>query len=70
MILYVFVIFVFSFVLLLYVFWYMDDFNWGNICVIVGEDGKKVVIFDEGKFDLSFILRKKWEEYQVEFWEV
>lgn len=70
MILYIIVILVFSFGFFLYFFWYMDDFNWGNICVVVGEKGKKVVIIDEGKFDFSLIFYKKWEEYQVEFWEI
>ncbi|KAK4194077.1 family 2 putative glycosyltransferase [Triangularia verruculosa] len=69
MILYVLAVPVFSFALPLYAFWHMDDFNWGNTRVIAGEDGKKVVISDEGKFDPSSIPRKKWEEYQAELWE-
>ena len=69
MILYVVAIPVFSFGLPLYAFWHMDDFNWGNTRVVAGENGKKVVITDEGKFDPNSIPRKKWEEYQAELWE-
>ncbi|POR33658.1 Chitin synthase 8 [Tolypocladium paradoxum] len=69
MILYVLAIPVFSFGLPLYAFWHMDDFNWGNTRVVAGENGKKVVITDEGKFDPNSIPRKKWEEYQAELWE-
>ncbi|KAG5923867.1 hypothetical protein E4U61_002330 [Claviceps capensis] len=69
MILYVLAIPVFSFGLPLYAFWHMDDFNWGNTRVVAGEQGKKVVISDEGKFDPDSIPRKKWEEYQAELWE-
>ncbi|KAK4158102.1 glycosyltransferase [Chaetomidium leptoderma] len=69
MILYILAIPVFSFALPLYAFWHMDDFNWGNTRVVAGDQGKKVVISDEGKFDPASIPRKKWEEYQAELWE-
>lgn len=69
MILYLMAIPVFSFGLPLYAFWHMDDFNWGNTRIVAGENGKKVVVTDEGKFDPSSIPRKKWEEYQAELWE-
>ena len=69
MILYVIALPVFSFALPLYAFWHMDDFNWGNTRVVAGENGKKIVISDEGKFDPSSIPRKKWEDYQAELWE-
>ncbi|KAK3324145.1 glycosyltransferase family 2 protein [Cercophora scortea] len=69
MVLYILAIPVFSFGLPLYAFWHMDDFNWGNTRVIAGEQGKKVVITDEGKFDPASIPRKKWEEYQAELWD-
>ena len=69
MILYILAIPVFSFALPLYSFWHMDDFNWGNTRVVAGDQGKKVVISDEGKFDPASIPRKKWEEYQAELWE-
>jgi len=70
MVLYILAIPVFSFGLPLYAFWNMDDFAWGNTRVVAGEDGKKVVISDEGKFDPDSIPRKKWEEYQAELWDV
>ncbi|KAH6681143.1 chitin synthase [Plectosphaerella plurivora] len=69
MILYILAIPVFSFGLPLYAFWHMDDFAWGNTRVVAGDDGKKVVVTDEGKFDPASIPRKKWEEYQAELWE-
>jgi len=69
MILYVLAVPVFSFALPLYSFWHMDDFNWGNTRVVAGENGQKIVISDEGKFDPASIPRKKWEEYQAELWE-
>jgi chitin synthase len=69
MILYILAIPVFSFALPLYSFWHMDDFNWGNTRVVAGDQGKKVVISDEGKFDPASIPRNKWEEFQAELWE-
>ncbi|KAH6607858.1 glycosyltransferase family 2 protein [Trichoderma cornu-damae] len=69
LVLYIAAIPVFSLGLPLYAFWHMDDFAWGNTRVVAGEDGKKVVISDEGKFDPSSIPKKKWEEYQAELWE-
>ncbi|EMR62469.1 putative chitin synthase 8 protein [Eutypa lata UCREL1] len=69
MILYILALPVFSFALPLYAFWHMDDFSWGNTRVITGEQGKKIVVSDEGKFDPASIPRKKWEEYQSELWE-
>ncbi|KAL7785983.1 glycosyltransferase family 2 protein [Trichoderma ceciliae] len=69
MILYILAIPVFSFGLPLYAFWHMDDFAWGNTRVVAGEDGKKMLISDEGKFDPSSIPKRKWEEYQAELWD-
>ena len=69
MIIYIIAIPVFSFALPLYSFWHMDDFTWGNTRVVEGENGRKVVISDEGKFDPADIPRKKWEDYQAELWE-
>ena len=69
MILYILALPVFSFGLPLYSFWNMDDFNWGNTRVVAGDNGKKVVVTDEGKFDPSSIPRKKWEDYQAELWD-
>ncbi|KAF9890738.1 hypothetical protein FE257_005604 [Aspergillus nanangensis] len=69
MIIYILAMPVFSLALPLYSFWHMDDFSWGNTRVITGEQGRKVVISDEGKFDPASIPKKKWEEYQAELWE-
>jgi chitin synthase len=61
---------IFAFGLPLYAFWYMDDFTWGSTRVVTGEQGQKVVVSDEGKFDPSMIPRKRWEEYQAELLDV
>jgi len=47
----------------------MDDFSWGTTRLIQGESGKKIVVLDEGKFDLSEIPLKRWREYEEELWE-
>ncbi|KAB8235504.1 hypothetical protein ETB97_006838 [Aspergillus alliaceus] len=69
MIIYILAMPVFSVALPLYAFWHMDDFSWGNTRIITGEQGRKVVISDEGKFDPDSIPKKRWEEYQAELWE-
>ena len=69
MIIYILVMPVFSLALLLYSFWYMDDFSWGNTRLITGEKNKQVVISDEGKFNPDLIPHKKWEDYQAELWD-
>jgi chitin synthase len=60
---------VFSFFLPLLAFWHMDDFSWGNTRMVTGEQGKQVLVSDEGKFDPDCIPKKKWEEYQAELWD-
>lgn len=60
---------IFSCGLPLYAFWYMDDFSWGNTRMVSGDNGKQIIVSDEGKFDPASIPRKKWEEYQAELWE-
>ncbi|KAJ6138991.1 hypothetical protein N7471_005477 [Penicillium samsonianum] len=69
MLIYLLAIPIFSLALPLYSFWNMDDFSWGNTRVITGEQGRKVVISDEGKFDPDSIPKKIWEDYQAELWE-
>lgn len=69
MIVYILALPVYSLALPLYSFWHMDDFSWGNTRVITGEQGQKLVITDEGKFDPASIPKKRWEEYQAELWE-
>jgi chitin synthase len=69
MIIYIVATPVFACGLPLYSFWHMDDFSWGNTRVVNGENGQKVVVSDEGKFDPASIPKKKWEEYQAEMWE-
>ncbi|KAK5682796.1 hypothetical protein LTS10_005926 [Elasticomyces elasticus] len=69
MIIYILATPVFSMALPLYSFWHMDDFSWGNTRMINGENGKQVLVSDEGKFDPASIPKKKWEEYQAELWE-
>lgn len=69
MIIYICAMPVFSFALPLYAFWHMDDFSWGNTRLVTGDNGKQILISDEGKFDPDSIPKKKWEEYQAELWD-
>ncbi|QIX00853.1 hypothetical protein AMS68_006370 [Peltaster fructicola] len=57
---------IFSFGLPLYAFWHMDEFSWGNTRMVTGEQGKQVLVSDEGKFDPDSIPKKKWEDYHGE----
>lgn len=69
MIVYILAMPVFSLGLPLYAFWHMDDFSWGNTRLVTGEQGKQILISDEGKFDPDSIPKKKWEDYQTELWD-
>ncbi|CAO1621031.1 unnamed protein product [Jaminaea pallidilutea] len=69
MIVYIIGIPIWSFFLPLYSFWHMDDFSWGNTRVVLGEQGQKVVVHDEGKFRESDIPLQTWEDYENELWE-
>lgn len=69
MIFYILAIPAFSFLLPLYSFWKMDDFSWGQTRVVLGEQGKKLVVHDEGKFDPKSIPLKSWEDYENELWD-
>ena len=60
---------IFSCALPLYSFWHMDDFSWGNTRMVTGDNGKQILLSDEGKFDPDSIPKKKWEEYQAELWD-
>lgn len=52
---------IFSFALPLYSFWNMDDANWGNTRVVVGEGKEKKVIADaEDHYDDSMIPLKRF----------
>ena len=69
MLIYILAIPVFSFALPVYSFWKQDDFSWGQTRVVLGEQGKKLVIHDEGEFDAKSIPLKSWQEYENELWE-
>jgi chitin synthase len=64
MIIYILAIPVFSFALPLYSFWKQDDFSWGQTRVVLGEQGKKLVIHDEGVYDEKEIPLKSWHDYE------
>ena len=52
---------IFSFALPIYSFWNMDDANWGNTRVVVGEGKEKKVIADaEDHYDDSMIPLKRF----------
>ncbi|KAK9473380.1 chitin synthase-domain-containing protein [Dipodascopsis tothii] len=55
---------VFGLGLPVYAFWHMDDFSWGNTRIVFGENGKQIVMSDEGTFDPASIPKKRWSEYQ------
>jgi chitin synthase len=44
----------------------MDDFSWGNTRIVLGEQGQKLVISDEGKFDPRSIPKMTWEAHWTE----
>ncbi|CAO1621032.1 unnamed protein product [Sympodiomycopsis kandeliae] len=69
MVVYIIGIPIWSFFLPLYSFWHMDDFSWGNTRVVTGEQGQKVVVHDEGKFDPAEIPLQTWQDYENELWE-
>ncbi|KAL0060141.1 hypothetical protein AAF712_013067 [Marasmius tenuissimus] len=46
----------------------MDDFSWGQTCLVLGESGKKMIIHDEGKFDPRAIPLKSWSDYENKLW--
>ena len=45
MLFYILAIPAFSFFLPLYSFWRMDDFSWGQTRIVLGESGKKMVVY-------------------------
>ncbi|KAK1233332.1 hypothetical protein PQX77_003520 [Marasmius sp. AFHP31] len=50
----------------IYSFWRMDDFSWGQTCLVLGEF---VALQDEGKFDPRAIPLKSWSDYENELWD-
>jgi chitin synthase len=59
---------IYGFALPVYSFWHMDDFNWGNTRVVVGEKGGKKFIAsaEDEKFEDSMIPMKNWEQHAQE----
>jgi len=59
---------IYGFALPVYSFWHMDDFNWGNTRVVVGEKGGKKIIAssEDEKFDDTLIPLKPWEQHAQE----
>ena len=49
---------VYSFFLPMYAFWCMDEFGWGNACLIIGEGKDKKGIVTDEKFGDSIPLKK------------
>lgn len=60
---------IFSFFIPLYAFWNSDDFAWGSTRTVQGENGKRLVLHEEGKFDPSEIPLQTWSDYENELWE-
>jgi len=55
---------VWNFILPVYAFWHFDDFSWGQTRVVEGEVADKSGRMDDGKFDSTGIVLKKWEEWE------
>ncbi|ORY75795.1 chitin synthase-domain-containing protein [Protomyces lactucae-debilis] len=64
MIIYLLALPIFSLALPLYAFWSMDTFTWGSTRIVDGENGKAVLVTNEGVFDESMVPLSPWtEEY-------
>ncbi|KAI9293684.1 hypothetical protein K502DRAFT_274690, partial [Neoconidiobolus thromboides FSU 785] len=54
---------IWNFILPIYSFWHFDDFSWGQTRMIAGGD-KSGHGSNEGEFDSSNIVMKRWEEFE------
>lgn len=54
---------IWNFILPLYAFWHFDDFSWGQTRMIAGGD-RAHHGSEEGEFDASNIVMKRWEEFE------
>lgn len=64
MIIYLIALPIWNFVLPLYSFWHFDDFSWGATRVVAGEKKDKGHGDNDGKFDSSKLVMKKWEDWE------
>ncbi|OUM61951.1 glycosyltransferase family 2 protein [Piromyces sp. E2] len=64
MIVYLLALPVWNFILPVYAFWHFDDFSWGQTRVVEGEIADKSGRMNDGKFDSTGIIMKKWEEWE------
>lgn len=54
---------IWNFVLPVYAYWHMDEFSWGDTRKIAGGGGEED---EEGDFDGSHIVMKKWRDFERE----
>ncbi|KAF8982049.1 Chitin synthase, class 3 [Entomortierella lignicola] len=59
-------IFVWNFVLPAYAYWHFDDFSWGQTRMVAGEVAGADHGGKEGQFDSSYIIMKRWGEWEKE----
>lgn len=58
---------IFSFILPIYSFWRMDDFNWGNTRVVINGGVAEEIKEGDDEFDEESLPRKKLATWQTEF---
>lgn len=64
MIIYLFSLPIWNFVLPTYAFWKFDDFSWGDTRKVVGELKGGGHGEEEGEFDSSKIVMKRWGDFE------
>jgi chitin synthase len=57
---------IWNLVLPVYAFWKFDDFSWGETRKVEGEAKGAGHGDDEGEFDSSKIVMRRWEEFERE----
>ncbi|KAG2185441.1 hypothetical protein INT44_002232, partial [Umbelopsis vinacea] len=59
---------VWNFLLPIYAFWHFDDFTWGATRRVHGDKANEGHAEDDGDFDSSQIIMRKWEEWEALRW--
>ncbi|PVU93031.1 hypothetical protein BB561_003485 [Smittium simulii] len=57
---------VWNFILPAYSFWHFDDFSWGETRKVEGESKSSAHDDEEGEFDSSNIIMKRWCDFEAE----
>jgi Chitin synthase len=59
---------VWNFILPIYSFWHFDDFTWGATRRVHGDKANEGHTEDDGDFDSSQVIMRKWEEWEALRW--